>query len=129
MAHYYRSAPKTESKSGQNNQGEQMKNIGIGITAPEKACTDRNCPFHGTLKIHGRLMVMEVVSAKAYKTATVEKERKAFVKKYERLEKRRTKIKVHNPECIAAQAGDHVKIAETRPISKTKHFVIVEKVK
>ena len=35
-------------------------------------------------------------------------------------------IKVHNPPCINASEGDLVKIYETRPLSKTVHFVVVE---
>ena len=46
--------------------------------------------------------------------------------KFERYEKRRTRIKVHNPECINAKEGDIVKISECRPLSKTKNFVIIE---
>ncbi len=48
------------------------------------------------------------------------------MQKYERYEKKRTKLHVHNPECIDANIGDIVRIAETRPISKTKNFVIIE---
>jgi small subunit ribosomal protein S17 len=49
--------------------------------------------------------------------------------KYERFEKRQSKIHAHNPPCIDAKAGDNVKIAECRPLSKTKSYVIVEVLK
>jgi small subunit ribosomal protein S17 len=42
---------------------------------------------------------------------------------------RRTRVKAHNPESIDAKEGDTVRIAETRPLSKTKNFVVIEIVK
>ena len=61
------------------------------------------------------------------KTAVIEFERLHFLKKYERYEKRRTKLKVHNPECINAKYGDVVKVIECRPLSKTKNSIIIQK--
>jgi len=49
--------------------------------------------------------------------------------KYERFEKRRSKIHAHSPPCLEAKAGDHVRIAECRPLSKTKSYVVVEVLK
>jgi small subunit ribosomal protein S17 len=49
--------------------------------------------------------------------------------KYERFEKRQSKIHAHNPPCLEAKAGDRVKIAECRPLSKTKSYVVVEVLK
>jgi len=94
---------------------------------PEKKCSDVNCPFHGTLKIRGRTLVGNIVGAKMRKTASFELGRIHYIPKYERYEKRRTRLKVHNPECINAATGDVVKIVECRPLSKTKKFVIIEK--
>lgn len=105
----------------------KSKNIGIKVKSPEKTCDDRHCPFHGSLKARGRIFTASVIAAKSNKSATVEWERRVIIKKYERYEKRRTKIRVHNPSCIDAKEGDFVKIAECRPISKTKKFVIIEK--
>lgn len=106
---------------------EETKNIGIEVVAPKDKCDDKNCPFHGTLGVRGKTFVGTVVKSEMRKTAIVEWQRTRMVPKYERYEKRKTKIKVHNPPCINAQAGDIVKIMETRPLSKTKNFVIVEK--
>ena len=75
----------------------------------------------------GRTFTGTVVSAKSQKTVTVEWERRRAIQKYERYEKRRTKIRAHNPESINAEEGDVVVIKECRPISKTKHFIIIEK--
>lgn len=79
------------------------------------------------LGTRGRTFVGTVTKAKAQKTATVEWERRRPIPKYERYEKRRSRVQAHNPESINAQHGDRVRIAECRPISKTKRFVIVEK--
>lgn len=77
----------------------------------------------------GRQFVGKVVSAKAQKTVTVVWPRLCYVPKYERYEKRRTKIHAHVPEGIKVKEGDKVNLVETRPISKTKHFVVVGVVK
>lgn len=75
----------------------------------------------------GRTFVGTILSAKAPQTATVEWERKRFVPKYERFETRRSRVKAHNPTEINAVHGDKVRIAECRPLSKTKRFIIIEK--
>ena len=85
------------------------------------------CPFHDNLSVRGRQFTGVVVSTRMRKTAVMEFERQHFLKKYERYEKRRTKLKVHNPECINAREGELVNIMECRPLSKTKNFVIVQK--
>jgi small subunit ribosomal protein S17 len=92
----------------------------------EGACVDRFCPTHGSSKLHGRTLEGTVVSAKAYKTVTVDKLRLFYLHKYERSEKRHTKVLAHNPPCINAKEGDEVRIMETRPLSKTKHFIVIE---
>jgi len=43
--------------------------------------------------------------------------------------KKRSRVAAHNPVCINAKIGDKVRIAECRPISKTKAFVIIEVMK
>ena len=94
----------------------------------KKDCTDERCPFHGGLKLRGRIFTGTVKSAKMRRTAVFELKRRHYLKKYERYEKRITRLKVHNPDCMAAEKGDIVRIRECRPISKTKKFVIIEKV-
>ena len=93
----------------------------------KEKCDDVKCPFHGRLKVRGRQFTGTVISAKMSKTAVIEFGRLYFLKKYERYEKRKTKLKVHNPECINAKEGDVVKAMECRPLSKAKKFVIVQK--
>ena len=79
-----------------------------------------------TIKLHGRPFEGVVTSSKMQKTVVVGFERRKFLPKYERYEKKRTHLKAHNPESINAQEGDRVIIHETRPLSKTKHFIITE---
>jgi small subunit ribosomal protein S17 len=98
------------------------------VKMAEKQCDDKDCPIHGSLKCRGKSFVGTVISTKMHKTAILEWSWKHFIPKYERYEKRRTRIKVHSPPCINAKDGDVVKVMECRPLSKTKHFVIVEKV-
>ncbi|MBM3200531.1 30S ribosomal protein S17 [Candidatus Woesearchaeota archaeon] len=105
------------------------KNVGLKVPEPKAACKDRHCPFHGSLKVRGRTFTGKVIKSGMHKTVTVEWPRLFYIPKYERFEKRRTRMKAHNPECLKAQVGDEVKIMESRPISKTKNFVIIEVIK
>ena len=107
---------------------KKNKNIGLEVKAPEKTCTDKNCPFHGTIKTHGRIFTGVVVSSKAQKTVTIKMKRLTYFEKYERYGKASTTIYAHNLDCIDAKKGDVVKIMETRPISKIKNFVVIEKI-
>ena len=68
-----------------------------------------------------------VTSARMQKTVSVEVERKFRHHFYKKVITRHNKLKVHN-EGIDLKAGDVVKIAETRPLSKEKHFIVIEKV-
>ena len=49
-----------------------------------------------------------------------------MVPKYQRYEKRRSKVHAHNPPCITAKVGDIVTIAECRRLSKTKSYVVIK---
>jgi len=106
--------------------GSKARNIGIDVNPPAETCDDIKCPFHGNTKVRGRMLTGKVISSKMAKFAIVEMVKRRYVKKYERYEKRRTKIHVHNPLCINAKPGDEVKVMECRKISKTKNFVIIE---
>lgn len=103
------------------------RNIGVILETPKQKCNDIKCPFHGKLSVRGRQFTGIVISTKMRKTAAIEFEGLQFLKKYERYEKRRTRLKAHNPECINAKDGDIVDVIECRPLSKTKNFVIVQK--
>jgi len=101
--------------------------MSLTFKKPKKTCEDTNCPFHGELPIRGRLFEGVVVSAKMDKTVVVERDYLSYISKFMRYERRRSRIPSHNPPCIDAKEGDRVTIAETRPISKTVSFVVVEK--
>lgn len=105
----------------------EARSIGVQVEAPRQACQDIKCPFHGKLSARGRKFKGTVVSTKMRKTAVIEFERLNYLKKYERYEKRRTRIKAHNPDCISAKDGEVVNIMECRPLSKTKNFVVVQR--
>ncbi len=101
--------------------------IGIEVEEPKERCNDPNCPFHGHLKVRGVILRGKVVSTAMQKTVVVERERLHYVPKYERYEKRTSRYKAHLPPCIKVKKGDEVIIMECRPLSKTKHFVVVGK--
>jgi len=75
-----------------------------------------------------KILKGEVISDKMAKTVVVSVTR--FVKhpKYQKYLKISKKYKAHN-EDGTAKTGDKVMIEETRPISKDKHFKVVEIVK
>ena len=104
----------------------KAKNIGIEVNIPNQECNDKKCPFHGDLKLHGRIFFGDVTKVDTNRSATIEFLHFYYLPKYERYERRITRLKVHNPPCINAKIGDKVRIIETRKISKTKNFVIVE---
>jgi small subunit ribosomal protein S17 len=67
-----------------------------------------------------------VVSTKMQKTIVVSVERKLRHPVYKKVITRHQKMKAHN-EMEGIQEGDVVTIAETRPISKEKHFIVIRK--
>lgn len=101
------------------------KDIGLGLKPPEKECEDPKCPWHGKMSVRGRVFEGVVKSAKSHDTAIIEIRSANYVPKYQRYEKRRSKINAHNPPCIRAREGDRAVAVECRPLSKTKHFVVV----
>jgi small subunit ribosomal protein S17 len=89
-------------------------------------CNDRCCPVHGQIKVRGNVFTGIVVSDKPSKTVKVERVLFRRVPKYERYRKIRSRIAAHAPECFKVSEGDEVRIGETRKISKTKSFVVME---
>jgi small subunit ribosomal protein S17 len=94
---------------------------------PKKTCDDVNCPFHGTLSLRRRSLEGIVVSDKMEKTVIVRRDYLEYVPKFRRYERRRNNLAAHSPPCLEIKAGDKVKLAACRPISKTVAFVVVEK--
>lgn len=106
---------------------KSQKSIGLTAPAPQATCTSEKCPWHGHLKVRGRTFRGTVTSSKAMNTAVVTWNYYRYLHKYERYERRKTNVIVHNPACIAAKAGDRVVIGECRPLSKGKRFVVCAK--
>ncbi len=74
----------------------------------------------------GRSFTGVIVSVSPHKSAVAEWEWRKHMQKYERYEKKKTRISVHNPPEINAKKGDKVLISECRPLSKTKKFIITK---
>ena len=75
-----------------------------------------------------KMRIGTVVSDKMDKTITVRVDRVLHHPVYNKLMRMATKFKVHD-EKDSAKIGDTVRIEETRPISKTKRWRLVEIVK
>jgi len=100
----------------------------LKISPPEAKCSDKKCPFHGDVRIRGSVFEGVVVSDRMRNTVVVMREYLQYVPKYKRYMRKRSKIPSHNPPCIAARTGDRVIIGESRPLSKTVHFIVLGKV-
>lgn len=98
------------------------------LRKPERECDDPNCPFHGTLSVRGRILEGDIVSDRMDKSVVIRIIYTKYISKYERYARMSNKITAHNTPCINVERGDRVRIAECRPISKTKSFVVVEKI-
>ena len=105
------------------------RDIGLDIKPPDNKCNDKNCPFHGTLPVRGQVFTGSIVSNKMNSTVVVKRTFEKLITKYERYEKRQSKLHAHNPPCIETKEGNIVKVAECRPLSKTKKFVVIEVIK
>jgi len=104
-----------------------VKMATLALKKPKKSCDDGDCPFHGTLSIRGRILDGTVISAKMDKTVVIRRDYQLYVPKFKRYERRHRHINAHNPPCLNVKEGEHVKIVECRPLSKTVSFVVVEK--
>lgn len=71
------------------------------------------------------VLLGEVVSDKMDKSITVKIDRRVKHPRYGKMLRRSTKYHVHDEENICT-TGDLVKIRETKPISKTKSWTLVE---
>lgn len=106
-----------------------MKDIGIPVkNKPTKDCTDKYCPYHGNLKIRGRTFLGTITSDKMTSSVVVSWPYTTALPKYERMIRNNSKVTAHIPPCIHAKKNDKVLIAECRPLSKKKTFVVIEKI-
>ncbi len=72
-----------------------------------------------------KVFVGTVVSDRMQKTVVVSVERFFRHPEYNKLVRRRTKVKAHDEE-QKCRMGDRVRIMETRPLSRDKRWRIVE---
>lgn len=77
------------------------------------------------MKSRKKERVGKVISNKMDKTVVVYLERKSIDPLYGKRLKKRKKIKAHDKE-NKCHEGDTVRIVETRPLSKEKHWRVVE---
>ena len=102
----------------------------------EKAVNDENeKEFRNIVKTlglstRGRVFQGNVIR-KFPKRVTIEFERTVKLPKFERFMKKRTRIHARLPDQFANEIniGDLIKVQECRPLSKTIHFVVIEKIR
>ena len=87
---------------------------------------DKKCPFFGNVSIRGKTFEGVVESDKMTRTVKVSWSRYVRDIKYKRYLKKSSSVLAHNSESIDAKTGDKVLIAETRPMSKRKHFTVLK---
>ena len=117
--------PKVKKVKKKAAEGGIGRDIGIDLAKPSRTCDDLHCPYHGRLSVRGQIFDGVVVSTKMTRTAVISREHRRYIKKYERYERRTTKVSAHNPDCLDIAVGDSVRIMECRPLSKNVSFVIV----
>ena len=109
-----------------------IRNIGIPGVSPPKAkeCNDKDCPFHGTTRIRGKITSGVVVSKKSRNTVIIRRNYVQFIKKYQRYERRNTRLACHLPDCLRNEInlGDLIRVGESRKLSKTKAFIVLDKI-
>lgn len=100
---------KEESKKTQNTESSEKRFYKIdGITS------------------RGDILTGRVVGDKMKKTVVIERDVTKHLPKYKKYARSRSHIVAHNPPSIGAGIGDMVVIAETRKLSKTKAWMVVE---
>jgi ribosomal protein S17 len=82
------------------------------------------------VKLRGRTF-QGVVVKKLHGRLAIEFERLLYVRKYERYEKRKTKLHARIPLELEdkIEEGDYVEIAECRPLSKLIHCMVTKVIK
>ncbi|MEW9490727.1 MAG: 30S ribosomal protein S17 [Candidatus Aramenus sulfurataquae] len=107
----------------------QAKSVGIpSVNPPSTTCDDKNCPYHGSLRVRGMVFEGVLLKLRANKTGVFERDYVIYNSKYKRYERRKSKIHVHVPPCVNVKEGDKVIIGECRPVAKSVAFVVLGKV-
>lgn len=94
------------------------------------SCADKQCPFHGKLRLRGRSF-KGIVIRKLPRRVCIEFKRTIYIIKYERYMKKKTKIHARLPDCLKEEInlGDYIEVRECRPLSKIIHFAVFKKIK
>jgi small subunit ribosomal protein S17 len=103
-----------------------VSSAGLLVAPPKRSCDDSRCPFHGHLKVRGKILTGKVVSMSDKQTVVIEREFLFRIPKYNRYERRRGKVHAHLPPCIEVKEGDVATVAECRPLAKTVSLVVVQ---
>ena len=82
-----------------------------------------------TINPRGRSFEGKIIK-KFHDRIVIELDRFLYLRKYERYEKRKTKLhaKINEEQYKELELGDRVKIKECKPLSKLIHFVFVNKI-
>jgi small subunit ribosomal protein S17 len=112
---------------------EKKEKKQAAVAAHEEKRKEKN--FHDIVKTlgistRGRVFQGNVIR-KFPKRVAIEFERTVKLQKFERFMKKRTRIHARLPDQFADQInlGDLIKVQECRPLSKTIHFVVIEKIR
>jgi small subunit ribosomal protein S17 len=83
-----------------------------------------------TVKLRGKTFEGTVIN-KLHGRVTIEFERLIYLSKYERYEKRKTKVHARLPKELESQinVGDWIEVAECRPLSKIIKAVVTKKIR
>ena len=109
---------------------KEKNKIGIELKLPKEKIKELIEELKNSkIKLRGRVITGNIVSKDTHGTAKIQWSRIHPISKYERFEYRKSGVMAHKPSCLDLKVGDMVKAIECRPMSKTKKFVIVEKIK
>ncbi|WP_419842642.1 30S ribosomal protein S17 [Candidatus Poriferisodalis sp.] len=100
---------------------ETPNSAGPNSTGPNSAQTSSNRPERNRRKVREGI----VTSTKMDRTAVVSVTERVRHPRYFKTVQRTKKLYVHDPNSQTSP-GDRVRVMETRPISKTKHWRVVE---
>lgn len=105
-----------------------MRDIGVDVNRPTGEWDgDENCPFHGSLRLRGQILEGTIARVGMQKTVVIERHNVRRMQKYQRYEKRTSRVSAHLPSCIGdVDIGYRVKVMECKPLSKTVSFCVIE---
>ena len=78
------------------------------------------------ISTRGETLSGKIVSDKMKHTVIVERGVTKYFPKYRKYARTSSRIVAHNPPSLNAKLGDMVTIAETRKLSKTKAWMVIE---